>query len=718
MSNLDDQINSYLSPVKDNVDPLSDVLAMADFRAPPDMPSADGKFQNGRDLTLPPGTAHTVSAPPATAGSATATIDEQIELLHFGTAYLDAAGAFPCPNVVDDDPKLAMAELFGGHALMYRAALERETILLGGFIDAHVAALAERDDPKTGEGLLGQAMGVVGNLLGGGGGMASKATAADLNPYVAKVAPIAGALDVATITYDVTHQAGIDLHNLRASYQQYLQQEVAKPPIPTGEAGLFSQVPLLKSLLPPAIANIFTLVEKMTTKAFDVYVGLVVGLTQAMMPVIETASREITIYAITQKTAPIFSVWLPPTENKDDSASNLIDGPSKSTGTDPLSKLQNAVAGVVDPINQTVAPVIDFLSAPGQKALGSPFLDQIFDQIADGSGYLHYVKNAHGMGDIVEGVVAKQMGFPLPDFVSSLITRVAAVHADFLRGVYGKLCTFPADNDVTEDALVAAGRQQILSQLIEAVGQSVGVLKKIRDFNFNLNLFGPIEKTLSGEALYQRAKELVESDLEPYLDPIVAKVMKHFADTLEAARSTALAANAMTMEVYLARLPTLFALLFRMTFFPMWDLMVQTIFKPVTDLLDPMTNDLDGLRNKAQGIVHTVRHCLDSAKRLVDDALGQGLNVGIGGSNLGQYASDVADHIVDPTKPAAPDAAKIAFPFSSRKDTGSADPIALAKLSQIEMKWQQGGAETDLNAGNAPAAWKSPDDAAGASPSP
>jgi len=180
MSSLDDQIQSYISPVKSNADAVSSVLATADFRPPPDMPSVDGTFQNGRDLTQPPGTAPTVNAPPSSAGSATYVVDDEIELLHFGTG-----------------------------------------------------------------------------------------------------------------------------------------------------------------------------------------------------------------------------------------------------------KIKSAVSDVVDPINQ----VADFLSAPGQKALGSPFLDQIFDQVADGSGYHHYAKNAHGMGDVVETVVAKALGFDMPDFVKTLITRVAAVHADFLRGV-------------------------------------------------------------------------------------------------------------------------------------------------------------------------------------------------------------------------------------------------------------------------------------------
>src|SRR5262249_13827178 len=157
--------------------------------------------------------------------------------------------------------------------------------------------------------------------------------------------------------------AGIDLHDLRASYKQYLTQQLSSTPAATPDAGLLSTIPLLPAL-PPEISHIFTLVEKMTTKAFDVYVSIILDLTQTMMPLIETACRRTSITAITPTPPPTSPVWTPPPPASGDStphAGKLIDGPGHKSGSDPLSSLINTVAGAADTVDQTAQPVLDFL---------------------------------------------------------------------------------------------------------------------------------------------------------------------------------------------------------------------------------------------------------------------------------------------------------------------------------------------------------------------
>lgn len=351
--------------------------------------------------------------------------------------------------------------------------------------------------------------------------------------------------------------------------------------------------------------------------------------------------------------------------------------------------------------------MIDFLSKPGQPAPGGPFLDEVFAQIDDGSGYMKTAAGVTGIGELVRRAVEQAFGWKpgdLPAFVEGLVDKVCGAHADFLRGVYGVLVSLDPSKPIVEGDLIEAGRAHLVTQIIEAVVHSLGFLDKIRAFKFKLDLFGPIENTLSGEALYQRGLELVNEDLGPHLDPLVTAVMKHFAATLETARQGA--QPGMTMEVYLSQLPYLYALLFRKTFFPLWDLLVSSVFKPVSDLLDPMVGRVEDLAKKAQGIVDTVRTGLYRASQVIHTALTQGLKGGLAGTNLGAYEN--ALKAVLPAGPKDPSVAAAAttFPFPSRKTKGvgtAVDDAVIAKVKPDD-KWQDDTAGAKSASASAPKA--------------
>jgi hypothetical protein len=694
MSDVNAFIQGKYQEVEQNASALSTVLHGV-FRTPPQMPSATGVFQNGRDLTRPPGAPITVNVAPASAGSATVVLDDKIELCHFGTVYLDRASAFGHDTLDDADPSVDLASQLGGHAIEYRAALERESILMAGFLAAHKAALAERTKDES---TMGKVLAAIGSLLGGGGGVGDTAQNEDLNPFVTKIQTIGGQIDVDPITYDVTHQAGIDLHDLRASYVQYLNAQLDAQKNLTPEAGLLSTIPMLSHALPKEIGNIFTLVEKMSTKAFDIYVKLILGLTRTLMPVIETACRDITIDAITTKKTPMFDVWFPPKDQQADTSEPLLSAPKAppATGIGPVDKLvgqaMGTVTGAVKEIDTTAAPYVDFLTKPGKPAPGGPFLDQVFAPIADNSAYLKTAAGVSSIGELMRVAIEQAFGFSageLPGFVEGFVTRICLVLADFLRGVYGTLISLDPTAPIVEGDLVEAGREHLLDQSIEAIVHSITFLEKIRSFRFNLNLFGPIEKTLSGDALFQRGKELLNHELGPHLDPIIEKVMKDFAGVLEGARQEA--KGAMTMEVYLSRLPHLYALLFRKTFFPIWDLLVESVFKPVSDLLNPMTGDVEGLAKKAKGIVDDVRTGLLRASKVIDTALSKGLQGGLTGTNLGDYQKDLKATLTgDPAPPPNVTPAATTFPLPSRKSTGVGTAVDDTVLDTVRPndKWK------------------------------
>ena len=85
--------------------------------------------------------------------------------------------------------------------------------------------------------------------------------------------------------------------------------------------------------------------------------------------------------------------------------------------------------------------------------------------------------------------------------------------------------------------------------------------------------------------------------------------MGDLASKLDAIRSTAQAQKAVSMEVYLGRLPYLEALLFRNTFFPMWDLLVQQVFGKATGPLSGLSELRRSILQRRQG------RCVESAGR-------------------------------------------------------------------------------------------------------
>src|SRR5450432_943202 len=72
------------------------------------------------------------------------------EFIHFGRVHADVSDRFP--HAALDDTKTASAQniTFGAHAIMFRAALEREAILTAGFITAAQSVVQEMKDNEGG----------------------------------------------------------------------------------------------------------------------------------------------------------------------------------------------------------------------------------------------------------------------------------------------------------------------------------------------------------------------------------------------------------------------------------------------------------------------------------------------------------------------------------------------------------------------------------------
>jgi len=125
----------------------------------------------------------------------------------------------------------------------------------------------------------------------------------------------------------------------------------------------------------------------------------------------------------------------------------------------------------------------------------------------------------------------------------------------------------------------------------------------------------PTEINLGGKKF--SAQDFISKELNQYLgkftEPILMLSIGDLAAALEASRKKAEAEKAQTMEVYLGRLPWLTALMFRNTFFPIWNLLAEKVFGSV---LGPMKSVLGDANSK----LNTVRDRVDQAKNAEDTA--------------------------------------------------------------------------------------------------
>jgi len=132
--------------------------------------------------------------------------------------------------------------------------------------------------------------------------------------------------------------------------------------------------------------------------------------------------------------------------------------------------------------------------------------------------------------------------------------------------------------------------------------------------------------------------------LGKYTEPILMLAIGDLAAALEASRTKASQEKAQTMEVYLGRLPWLIALMFRNTFFPIWNLIAEKVFGSVAG---PLGSVLHGANEK----LNAVRDKVDEAKKIQDTAT----NAADAAKNV-KVDADNIDKAADPFKQAQQDA--------------------------------------------------------------
>jgi hypothetical protein len=641
----------------------ADALLKGKERAPIDIEKFEAEFVRGVDLSTPDGDVPTAAVAPNDPSaqnpkSSVLSSGKRIEIIHFGKVHRDWARNFDHKQPFDDMKLVDLAGVVGSRAVGFRAALQREAVLLAGFARATQAALEAKDQ---GEGATDDLLTAAADLLGGASGTAQSAVAADLTPFLDKIdKQIWNLLNRPLIRYADLHTAGIKLHEVRVNLRVYVRQqlEAIKNP-PKEEKGLLSDLPLIGEIpIPGELGEVIGLLQKVTGKLHDIQIGLIFHLLDAMQLPIEKACLAVSLDQLRGKTAPIYPAWFPPPEAEEGEEApfanyqqdDVIGG--DLAAIDPLADVNEAVQDGVGAANDVVntavekpMEVIDFLSKEVPPAPGNKHLADIFGAQTDPDGPFF---GCEMLGKVCVASFGQAIGAGtvptfMRGFVGDFVAQVFAVCAEFVRGVYGKLCSLEPAAVISTEELIKAARDHIVFKLIDVVLEKTTLDGLLDELKFTIpgppplpsGFNWPTGKELSLKPIIAMLKAEVSDGLAEVIDPVLEYAMAGMAERLNSQRAWA-GPKAMTMEAHLAQLPGELALMFRNLFGPVWgffsDTLMGALNNAMGEVLGPaagavgmvqdgfadVTNTIADVKNKASQAVAYAKNVEGKAKDLID----------------------------------------------------------------------------------------------------
>ena len=667
----------------------ADALLSGKERAPIDIEKLEAEFVRGEDLSTPDGDVPSAAAAPndpksPKPKSSVLSGGKRIELIHFGKVHRDWARNFDHQQAFNDMDVVDLAGVIGSRAIGFRAALQREAVLLAGFARATQAALAEKEQK---EGATGDLLTAAADLLGGATGTAQEAVAADLTPFLDKIdKEVWKLLNKPLIRYSDLHAAGIKLHEVRVNLRGYVREQLdAQKNAPKEEKGLLSDLPLVGAIeIPGILGEIISWAQKIAGKLQDIQIGLIFELLWAMQKPIEKACLAVSLDQLKGKTSPIYPAWFPVPEKEEEDKpfadyqqDDVIQG--QLTEIDPLAQVNKAVQDGVGAANQGIndvaegpMEVIDFLSkevppAPGNKHVNDAFsVQKAPDAPLFGSEALNNVALA-SFGRAIGG--GEVPGF-LVGFLGDFVKQVFAVCVEFLRGIYGKLCCLKPSEVISTDELVKAARDHLVFKMVDLALEKLSLNELLDEAEIPFpdppplpsGFNWPSDKTLSLRPIIALLTAELSDKVVSVLDPVLEYAMAGLAQRLNDQRAWA-SPKAMTMEAHLAQLPGELALMFRNLFGPVWELFNDTLMGAVNnamgEVLGPLgdavglvqdgfgevTGFIDDVKDKAAKAVDYAKNVEGKAKDLVDKL--SDVQVGLGDygdlADIAGAASDLAN---------------------------------------------------------------------------
>lgn len=638
------------------------------------------------------------------------------EFIHFGNVHPDTGKKFPHNKF---DPAANTQTPPAGHAIMFRDAVERESIALFGFVSSTKLILKQATENQ---GALGAVGDMASNLLGGGSGK-SKPDPTQLDTFLSDIETAIQTVNKPAILYPEIHTAGKKLHETRATYVAFcktLNDFYCKPP--DGKNPMDMAAGAIANV--PGVGNIMATVQRFAFKMFDLYLAAYLELRMNHEKSVEAAAHDLTIAAIKGNFAehtPTYPIWFKKPEPKPEEETPQQQGDSNNLlqgAQDKVDEAKKDVEKKVDDVKKDVKEkadkVYDFLGANGdpEPTPGTASLGAIFGALK-GGGETTPDALPSASASLITGMDAAMKDIHgIPDFVKKVMTKINDANLGLLEEVYGRLMAKGCEAEIDSTLLLEAGRRHLSKKIVSIMGDLASGLLPGGD----IGATNPVDgKKLSAQAFIAK---LIEDKLIHFVDPIIQITIGELAGEMEASRKKAQNNKAQTMEVLLGRLPLLTALMFKNTFFPMWNLVVEKVFETVSPQIAKVVKAVNSIFETGKSFVDSASDYQHRAEHVKDKAASGVSSLG----DLGQLKNSANDESQESKDRKAqreqqanekqklddfykPNEKDEKFPVASRVADGKGEKVTEDVESVLPLP---GAAQSDSNATTPPAASPSP----------
>ena len=598
-----------------------------------------------------------------------------IDFIHFGRVHADYSPNFHHPCMPDNtradfdgagDGKAGEKTAKSFKAMMFRAGVEREAILLSAFIAAVQAVIKECDESK---GALGEVMDAVGSVFGGGG-KAAGPDPAEFDDILSDISLAGGLVNKTPIAYRDIHKAGKDLRQCRCDYGEFVLKFTEKYMKPSPPGG---------GLIPmAAVSGPLQTIQGIAFKAFDVYAASFFCIRQEVEGKIIRACHRMTIEAIQERYTRVFPVWFfrwsdnVPPEKKTDAEGNMVE--------EAMEKVNEEIDKAKSAIDEKKKSIQDFLGIEHEeKMAGEKYLKEVFGALSGGSSDKPEKEKKETGGAPLKIVEAFTTVIgTLPGFVTGIISEIASVNLGMMEVIYRKLLLDSGEAPIDEEFLIVAGREFLSRWMVDLLTKMSG-LGFLQEGSAPL-LSLPGMGGIGGEQIKKKLAGIVDATVMSRIEFIISIAMKDLHGKLEGARSDAAQAQSVTMEIFLGRLPWFYTLMFRNTFFPLWDLIIEKIFGTIGGPLGSILSPAKGLLGSARSAVADVKDVLADADKVAkslqnidNDKIMQATHDPMGALGLG--GADSQEEAPPPAK----------FPGSAREPMAEGLPVTEDEVKEAEV---------------------------------
>lgn len=525
-----------------------------------------------------------------------------IEFIHFGKVHPDVGKKFSHVNYAPADE----TDPPEGHAIAFRDGIEREAIVLFGFVSSTKQALKEVTASRGG---VGELVDMASNALGGGTSGSSAPDPTQLDTFLGDITSVVGTVNKASLTYPEIHEAGKKLHETRATYVAFCQSltdHYVKPPEGNpldAAAGAIANL--------PGVGNIMATVQRFAFKFLDLYLAGYLKMRETHESSVETGAHDLTIKAIKADYKDFtftYPIWFekPASQTKKE---------EEKDDNNLLKPVNDKIDEVKEDVAEKVNDVYDFLGSNGnpKKTPGTGAMGEIFGKLKGPKETLpDSIPSASTC--LIDGMDAAMQDIKgIPPFVKKVMAKMNDANIGLLEEVFGRLMAAGGEGEIDAAMLVQAGRRHLSQKIIGMMGDLVsGVLP-----GGDLSMDATDGKKISAQ---QFATKIVEEELMPYVDPVIEFMIGDLAGQMEASRKKAADEKAQTMEVLLGRLPWLTSLMFRNTFFPIWNLVIGKVFNKIAPEVADIVRSVNGVFETAKNTVDTAQDYKNRAGHVSDKA--------------------------------------------------------------------------------------------------